>query len=81
MKTRILVGSMMAVLLVGCGVPEEEHLAAVAECEEEVARCASDEDAHVLVAGAHAVYPETGPGIAELIDELGKRLPEPSRER
>jgi diguanylate cyclase (GGDEF)-like protein len=35
----------------------------------------------VRVAGAHAVYPETGPGIEELLAELGRRLPEPRRER
>ncbi len=38
MKARILIGSVLAVTVMGCGISEEEHLAAIAECEEDTAR-------------------------------------------
>jgi hypothetical protein len=38
MRARILVGLVLAVVAMGCGVSEEDHLAVVAECEEETLR-------------------------------------------
>ncbi len=38
MKARILIGSVLAIAMMGCGISEKDHLAAIAESEEDAAR-------------------------------------------